>query len=67
MNTIRQFFKVKSFKGAQWIHGTEGNPVYELSKSIGNIDETERNDETMLYASQGKMFIINYLWKESFQ
>jgi hypothetical protein len=30
-----------------------GNPVYEISNSIGNIDPTETSNDTTLYASQG--------------
>lgn len=29
--------------GAQWIHGTKKNPIFELSKSLGLLDDKKSN------------------------
>lgn len=38
--------------GAQWIHGRKGNPIYELSKQLHLVDESEEREGVNVYASQ---------------
>ncbi|CAF0888888.1 unnamed protein product [Brachionus calyciflorus] len=38
--------------GAQWMHGTENNPVYDIAASIDAVDDSTDKADTIYYSTQ---------------